>query len=117
MEKYQLICMTFDGDFVNDFKGTIKECENVSADMGSKWYFYPFHFIVTEKGTVMSAGGSLVNMKTKEYYMDRLFLKRNIKTIQKKFKEAQKFLKSESIEVDATGFEEVLIELNQNLLR
>ena len=33
--KYQLICMTFDGDYVNDFKGTLKECENVSADMGS----------------------------------------------------------------------------------
>lgn len=115
--KYELICMTFNGDFVKDFTGTIEECKNISTDMGSKWYFYPFHFIITKKGTVMNAGGSLVNTKTKEYYMDRLFLKRNIKTIQKKFKEAQKFLESENIQVDGIGFEEVLIELNQNLLR
>ena len=47
----KLICMSFDGDYQTE--GTFKnadECWERSNDMGSRWYFYPFHFVVTESG-------------------------------------------------------------------
>lgn len=55
---YKLICMSFDGDHVTERP----EFETVEAtwehdnDMGSRWYFYPFHFVVTASGcTIVDA--------------------------------------------------------------
>lgn len=50
--KYQLICMSFDGDYQvegNDFE-SVQAAWDRSSDMGSRWYFYPFHFVMTESG-------------------------------------------------------------------
>ena len=50
--KYKLICMSFDGEY----KTERPEFENkesawiYSNNIGSKWYFYPFHFLVTKSG-------------------------------------------------------------------
>lgn len=48
----RLICMAFDGEFVTErtsFKST-EEAWNHCDDMGSRWHFYPFPFIVSESG-------------------------------------------------------------------
>jgi len=49
MKKYQLICMSFDGDYVREdpkFE-TIDQSWEYSNNLGSKWFFYPFPFIVS----------------------------------------------------------------------
>ena len=47
---YQLICMSFDGDYVTErpeFE-SIEDAWEYSNDLGSKWYFYPFHFVIKD---------------------------------------------------------------------
>lgn len=54
----KLICMAFDGAFVTErgpFDTTEKAWEHAN-DMGSRWFFYPFHFVVTDSGkTIVDA--------------------------------------------------------------
>ena len=51
MKKYELICMSFDGDYVSDnFEfDTIDDAWEYSNNMGSRWHFYPFHFVIRSK--------------------------------------------------------------------
>jgi len=44
---YKIICMSFDGDYQTEKPefDTIEEAWEYSNDLGSKWYFYPFHFV------------------------------------------------------------------------
>lgn len=50
MKRYRLICMSFDGDYITEgpIFDTPENAWEHSSDMGSKWYFYPFHFVTTE---------------------------------------------------------------------
>lgn len=53
---YKLVCMSFDGEYVTErptFK-TLQEVADYDNDMGSRWYFYPFHFPVTESGKTIA---------------------------------------------------------------
>ena len=65
---FRLICMSFDGDYVTegrDFK-TPKDAGNRSQDMGSRWFFYPFHFTTSQSGqTVKEAPEILVTLNGK----------------------------------------------------
>ncbi len=47
--KYELICMSFDGEYQVERPtfDTLDEVANYANDLGSKWYFYPFTFAVT----------------------------------------------------------------------
>jgi len=47
---YQAILVAPDGEWVTDFRGreTIAEVEEELANMGSRWYFYPFHGVITD---------------------------------------------------------------------
>lgn len=59
MKKYKLICMAFDGDFITEHSefDSIEAAWEHSTYMGSKWYFFPFHFVVTMSGkTIRDAG-------------------------------------------------------------
>src|SRR3990167_2979868 len=55
---YKLICMSFDGDYQRErpeFE-TVQAAWEYSNDLGSKWFFYPFHFVVSASGkTVVDA--------------------------------------------------------------
>ena len=73
MEEYQLICMASDGDYVYDYKGSIEECNNASCNIGSKWYFYPWHLILTEKGIVEKAFGIVIDKKSNEAILNKIF--------------------------------------------
>lgn len=81
---YKLICMAFDGDYItegNVFSDdrafeTIADAWERSSDMGSRWFFYPFHFVVTESGlTIADAPDGL-----------EIFNGRRVKTVAKIFK-------------------------------
>lgn len=54
---YNLICMSFDGDYVTEKEGfkTIDEAWKHAEDMGSRWYFYPFCFVTTGSGKSIAA--------------------------------------------------------------
>jgi hypothetical protein len=48
---YQLICMSFDGEYQlerYEFE-SIDDAWEYSNNLGSKWYFYPFHFVIENK--------------------------------------------------------------------
>jgi hypothetical protein len=94
MKDYQLICMSFDGEFVSDFKGSLEDCREASAEMGSKWYFYPFHFILTESGKTVADAGDMLEC----------FIGKRFKTVVKKFEELYNRLESDGDTVDCDGF-------------
>lgn len=51
MQKCKLICMTFNGDSVTEGEfDSVNEAWERSEDMGSRWFFFPFHFVLTETG-------------------------------------------------------------------
>jgi len=49
---YKAILFSTDGDWVTDYSGckTIAEVEEHLANKGSKWYFYPYEFVIADKG-------------------------------------------------------------------
>ena len=63
--KVKLICMTFDGDYVTEGEfASVEDAWERADDMGSRWYFYPFHFVTTESGkTVKDAPELLAHLK------------------------------------------------------
>ena len=47
MAKYVALLVSPNGEFVTDFKeDTIEKVQEDLADMGSRWYYYPYIFIV-----------------------------------------------------------------------
>jgi len=69
--KYRLICMSFDGEYVRERPvfNNVDEAFEYSNDLGSKWFFYPFHFVTTESYKTIRAAGyfleHLEGMRTK----------------------------------------------------
>ncbi len=67
---YKLICMSFDGAYVierdrfHETFETVEETWSHANEMGSKWYFYPFYFVVTESGkSIVDTGWGLEQFK------------------------------------------------------
>jgi hypothetical protein len=83
--KYQAVLFAPDGDYVTDFHGrnTIEEVWEEIADMGSRWFFYPFCCVGTDKTIVAIWDGCIDPLKGKR-----------VKTVSKFFKKyEQEFLK------------------------
>lgn len=85
---YKLICMSFDGEYVTEHNifsdnrafETIADAWERSSDMGSRWFFYPFHFVTTASGlTIADAPSGL-----------EIFNGRRVKTVAALFAEIQK---------------------------
>ena len=50
-----LICMAFDGAWVREgVFDTIEQAWERASDLGSKWYFYSFPFVLTESGKTIA---------------------------------------------------------------
>lgn len=49
---YKGLLMAPDGDWVTDYSGCISigEVEEYFANQGSRWYFYPFQFVIKDNG-------------------------------------------------------------------
>lgn len=60
-----LICMSFDGEYViegRDFE-TSAAAWGRAADMGSRWFFYPFCFVTTASGkTILDAPQGMAHL-------------------------------------------------------
>ena len=101
---YKLICMSFDGDYVIEkfeFE-SIDDAWEYSNDLGSKWYFFPFHFVIKNK-TIKDTPDQL-----------NYFINKRIKTVSRIFK--QLAAKDESQNADPELFMEILIdEINESL--
>lgn len=79
--KYQLLCMSFDGDYVierPEFE-SIEKAWEYNDDIGSKWYFYPFRFVIRGK-----------SIKDTDERISSLIGKR-IKTVQRAFERTFKY--------------------------
>lgn len=62
---YKLICMSFDGDYKVERPSfdSVDKTWNYAGDIGSKWFFYPFYFVVSGSGkTIVDAGGDLKHL-------------------------------------------------------
>lgn len=98
---YNLICMSFDGDYVTEKRGfdTVSNAWNHASDMGSRWFFYPFCFVTSASGkTIVDVPEGLEDMKHKR-----------VKTIQAMFAECSMFAPPE------TGVDEFVELLRFNL--
>ena len=66
--KRKIICMSFDGEYQTERPtfDTVDAAWIYSNDLGSKWFFYPFHFVVSESGkTIIDAPELLDALKGK----------------------------------------------------
>ena len=54
MAKYKAVLFAPDGDWVTDFREseTIEEVQESLCNMGSRWYFYPFHAVIVDHGAL-----------------------------------------------------------------
>lgn len=52
-----LICMSFDGDYITEVSGlsSVDAAWKHAENMGSRWFFYPFHFVLTDSGKSIKA--------------------------------------------------------------
>lgn len=51
---YKLLLMAPDGTYVTEGEDlTLEEAGDLSANMGSRWIFYPFHFIIKDNSNVV----------------------------------------------------------------
>ena len=84
MKKYKLILIAPDGDYIFESENsTIEECEEVSENMGSKWFFYPFHFIIRDYGVCFNLKQRIIEPPSEFEY----FKNKSLKSVIKKFKE------------------------------
>lgn len=88
MTSYKLLLLTPDGEnsiTEGDGKGwSIEDCSRESANMGSKWIFHPYHFIIIDKGENRVFNSQLI-IKAGEG-LER-FERRRVGYVRKTFKE------------------------------
>ena len=117
MRKYELVCMSFDGEYITDSKHeTIEEACNASGNIGSKWFFYPFHFILSGS-KIIDTGCGLVRMSDKKPFMELMFKGRKITTAVRAFNSLFIELQEEGDSSDCCDFELSLIEKYPDLIR
>jgi hypothetical protein len=90
---YKAILFSTDGDYVTDYRGCedIEEVEAKLANQGSRWYFYPFEFVVKDYGySKKTDRGILLYQRivsAPEYPQELKFLKgKSVRTAQKYIK-------------------------------
>jgi hypothetical protein len=88
---YKLIVMGFDGQYQTEGEfNSVSEAWDRSNDMGSRWYFYPWHFVLSESGkTIASAPDMLQRFKGKK-----------LSTVIPRFSALSKMIELENADVD-----------------
>ena len=102
-KKYGLICMAPDGKYQVEHNiftkdklfESIEDARKRSGDMGSRWYFYPYHFVVnsTLSTIVESPDGPLSFLAGEK-----------IKQVQKMFKRASEKSDAEGMDIEEFEF-------------
>ena len=110
MKNFKLIQMSFDGAFVTDSTHeTLESAQYTSANLGSKWYFYPWS-IITKGQTVVETGGAFYNMKSGKCLLSEKLKGKRFKTAQKLFSKVSKLEDAQN--VDSEEFELILLDYN-----
>ena len=105
--QFKLIQMSFDGEYVHDSDhNTIEDAEEASAELGSKWFFYPFSIIVKGQ-TVKSTGGNLYDMQTQECILSKLLSGKRLQTVKKLFSKVSEMPEAKNL--DCVQYEDLLI--------
>jgi hypothetical protein len=115
--EFDLIFMTFDGDYVKDSShSNLEEAEKAFSEIGSKWFFYPFGFIL--RGTkVIESGEGLIRMKDHKAFSELMFKGRKLTTVVKTFKKTLEYCEKTGIEVGCDEFECIMIDNFPELIR
>lgn len=92
----KVICMTFDGEYVTErpIFETIEDAWEYAGDLGSKWIFYPFTFVVSESGKTIMDAPKLVE----------LFVGKRMKTIVKLFKSFSQMPETQFLNAEEYAF-------------
>lgn len=114
---YDLICMSFTGDYVKDSNhNSIEDAEDTASDFGSKWFFYPFVFILSGQ-KIASTYEGLIRMSDKKSFAELMFKNRKFKTVIDTFKKTYDYLNENDLTADCDEFEDIMIETNRHLIR
>jgi hypothetical protein len=104
MKKYQVICMSFDGDIktekptFNSINEAWGHAVSIKLKKCLQWYFHPFCFVIDKK-SIADAPVPLVNMGTKESIF-KFMINKRVKTVQKMFLKASKIPEAEGMGID-----------------
>ena len=96
----KLLLMAFDGatviehDAFHDSFDTVEDAWRHYDDLGSKWYFYPFPFVVTESAKTIK--------DTPELF--EVFIGMRVKTIRELFKRVSEMDEAQAMGVDGFMF-------------
>lgn len=62
--KYKAVLFAPDGDWVTDYgnSDSIEDVQERLADQGSRWFFYPFHAVIVDKGGYTTKTQRLVDV-------------------------------------------------------
>lgn len=93
--------MSFDGEFVTERPNredetfeSIDKAWDHSNDMGSRWYFYPFHFVTTASGkTIADAPDPLRHLRGQR-----------VKTVARRFGEVYKENQDKEVNAEQYAF-------------
>ena len=93
--KKKLICMSFDGEFQteNPEFDTVDEAWNHSGEMGSRWYFYPFHFVTNGSQSIVDAPE-----------LFRWTIGKRIKTVSREFQIQSEKPENEDLDIEGFAF-------------
>ena len=60
---YKAVLFAPDGDWVTDYRESesIEAVEEALCDQGSRWYFYPFHAVIRDNGSLTTSRQRLVS--------------------------------------------------------
>lgn len=86
---YKLIVMGFDGEYRTEGEfNSVYEALDRSNDMGSRWYFYPWHFVLSGK-TIASSPDMLQHFNGKR-----------LATVIQRFSALSKMIEMENADID-----------------
>ena len=96
MSKCKVICMAFDGETMHERPefDTPADAWEYSGDLGSKWYFYPFHFVTTASGKTIVESPDMLEF----------FNGKRLGTVQKAFEKCAALPEAEGMSAEAYLF-------------
>ena len=85
-----LICMSFDGDYITEARDvlSVDAAWEHAENMGPRWFFYPFHFVLT---------GSGKSIKAAAYGLEQ-FVGRRLDKVVAEFKDAAEEMTKETVD-------------------
>jgi hypothetical protein len=103
-KKCKLICMSFDGDYVTEHPRGFDTFDSIESawehdnDMGSRWFFYPFHFVVNASGLTVIDTAELLEV----------FKGKRVNTVAREFERVSKL--PEALNMDCDNFSFLLLD-------